>query len=132
MFRTVDGGCSLAKKQPHFSAAWSRTGKKGPYACYYIHLEPGSCFVGGGLWCPEADHLRRLRESIDERPRRWRRVLNNDRFKRTFLPKASKKSGDEAALLAFAEVNKENALKKKPMVSDGPSSSLRLKKRTAR
>ncbi|KAK2024044.1 hypothetical protein LX32DRAFT_643997 [Colletotrichum zoysiae] len=102
----------------HFSAAWSRTGKKGPYACYYIHLEPGSCFIGGGLWCPEASHLQKLRESIDERPRRWRRALNDERFKRTFLPKAAaaaaRKGGEEGALKAFAETNKGNALKTKP------------------
>lgn len=24
----------------------SRTGKKGPYAAYYVHMQPGSCFVG--------------------------------------------------------------------------------------
>lgn len=24
----------------------SRTGRKGPYAAYYVHLQPGSCFVG--------------------------------------------------------------------------------------
>ena len=24
----------------------SRTGKKGPYAAYYVHFQPGSCFVG--------------------------------------------------------------------------------------
>ncbi|OLN85081.1 hypothetical protein CCHL11_06319 [Colletotrichum chlorophyti] len=100
--------------KPHFSAAWSRTGKKGPYACYYVHLEPGSCFVGGGLWCPEAAPLQKLRQSIDERPRRWRRVLNEERFKKTFLPKAAKKGGEEAALKAFAEMNKGNALKTKP------------------
>ncbi|RLL94039.1 hypothetical protein CFD26_103017 [Aspergillus turcosus] len=35
----------------HFSAAWSRTGRKGPYAAYYVHLQPGSCFVGES--CPE-------------------------------------------------------------------------------
>ncbi|GKT65996.1 glycoside hydrolase family 92 protein [Colletotrichum tofieldiae] len=101
----------------HFSAAWSRTGKKGPYACYYIHLEPGSCFVGGGLWCPEASHLQKLRESIDERPQRWRRVLNDERFKMTFLPKIAKKGGEEGALKAFAETNKGNALKTKPKAS---------------
>ncbi|WYZ43534.1 hypothetical protein EsH8_VI_001233 [Colletotrichum jinshuiense] len=100
--------------KPHFSAAWSRTGKKGPYACYYIHLEPGSCFIGGGLWCPEASHLQKLRQSIDERPQRWRRVLNDERFKRTFLPKTAKKGGEEASLKAFAETNKGNALKTKP------------------
>jgi hypothetical protein len=24
----------------------SRTGKKGPYAAYYVHFQPGACFVG--------------------------------------------------------------------------------------
>ncbi|KAK4905533.1 hypothetical protein LTR66_017800, partial [Elasticomyces elasticus] len=26
--------------KPHFSAAWSRTGRKGPYACYYVQIQP--------------------------------------------------------------------------------------------
>jgi hypothetical protein len=31
----------------YFSAAWSRTGRKGPYAHYYIHIQPnGDSFVG--------------------------------------------------------------------------------------
>ncbi|KAJ9151345.1 Glycoside hydrolase family 92 protein [Pleurostoma richardsiae] len=99
--------------KPHYGAAWSRTGRKGPYACYYVHVEPGKCFVGGGLWHPDAGHLAKLRASIDERPRRWRRVLMDDRFRRTFLPGA--KAGDEkAALKAFTNANQENALKTKP------------------
>ncbi|KAH6696827.1 hypothetical protein F5X68DRAFT_290 [Plectosphaerella plurivora] len=110
--------------KPHFSAAWSRTGRKGPYACYYIHAEPnGHCFVGGGLWHPPGEQLQLLRESIDERPARWRRVLNEERFRRVFLEskmktKKGKKGGGnddaEASLLAFAASNQENALKTKP------------------
>lgn len=115
--------------KPHFSAAWSRTGRKGPYACYYVHAEPGGrCFVGGGLWHPPGDQVRLLRQSIDERPARWRRVLNEPRFRKTFLePKMKTKKGrkdpdlgmddPEAAVLAFASSNQENALKKKPNVS---------------
>jgi hypothetical protein len=31
----------------YFSAAWSRTGRKGPYAHYYIQIQPnGGSFVG--------------------------------------------------------------------------------------
>ncbi|KAF5677997.1 hypothetical protein FCIRC_6598 [Fusarium circinatum] len=100
--------------KPHFSAAWSRTGRKGPYACYYIHCEPKRSFIGGGLWCPSGNQMQKLRASIDERPNRWRRALNDEAFKRTFLPKAANKSDPHAALLAFAEKNKENALKTKP------------------
>ncbi|KAI8723892.1 hypothetical protein NCS52_00246000 [Fusarium sp. LHS14.1] len=100
--------------KPHFSAAWSRTGRKGPYACYYIHCEPKKSFIGGGLWCPDAGQMQKLRASIDERPNRWRRVLNDQDLKRVFLPKAASKSDPESALLAFAEKNKSNALKTKP------------------
>ncbi|KAK4249703.1 hypothetical protein C7999DRAFT_39190 [Corynascus novoguineensis] len=130
--------------KPHFSAAFSRTGRKGPYACYYIHVEPSATFVGGGLWHPDAAALHRLRASIDERPTRWRRVLSDRRFRETFLglgsaggsqekkrTKGNKRrrsaangedgegnadDGDvvEKALKAFAEKNKEGALKTRP------------------
>jgi len=76
--------------KPHYSAAWSRTGRKGPYACYYIHVEPQKCFLGGGLWCPDKDALARLRASVDERPHRIRRALMDPAFRDTFLPNAAK------------------------------------------
>ncbi|OTA95606.1 hypothetical protein M434DRAFT_196467 [Hypoxylon sp. CO27-5] len=98
--------------KPHYSAAWSRTGRKGPYACYYVHVEPGRCMVGGGLWHPDNEALARLRASIDERPHRIRRVLMNPRFRKTFLPNA--KANEKSVLSAFAAANKENALKTKP------------------
>ncbi|KAK4201537.1 hypothetical protein QBC40DRAFT_278066 [Triangularia verruculosa] len=111
--------------KPHFSAAFSRTGRKGPYACYYIHVEPnGGSFIGGGLWHPDGPALAKLRASIDERPRRWRRVLTEEGFGRTFLgggekkrKKGKKKTGkeeEEEALSAYAESNKGNALKTRP------------------
>ena len=34
----------------HFSAAWSRTGRKGPYAGYYLQIQPKGSFVGAGVW----------------------------------------------------------------------------------
>ncbi|KAG6052073.1 hypothetical protein E4U39_004941 [Claviceps sp. Clav50 group G5] len=101
--------------KPHFSAAWSRTGRKGPYACYYIHCEPGSSFIGGGLWQPPASSIAKLRRSIDRHPDRWRRSLNETSFKKTFFPKIKASAGPDAVVKAFAERNKENALKKRPM-----------------
>ena len=94
----------------------SRTGRKGPYACYYVHCEPGGhCFVGGGLWHPDKDAIAKLRASIDERPHRIRRVLSSPQFRRTFLPKA--KDGDDKSIIAaFTAANKENALKTRPQV----------------
>ncbi|KAK6956719.1 hypothetical protein Daesc_001998 [Daldinia eschscholtzii] len=99
--------------KPHYSAAWSRTGRKGPYACYYVHVEPGRCMVGGGLWHPENDSLARLRASVDERPHRISRVLMNPAFRKTFLPNA-KAANEKSVIAAFAAHNQSNALKTKP------------------
>lgn len=80
-----------------------------------MHIEPGNCLVGGGLWHPEASALAKLRASIDERPHRIRRVLTDPEFVRVFLPHAVGKKEDNV-LKAFADKNKENALKTKPKV----------------
>ncbi|KEZ40353.1 hypothetical protein SAPIO_CDS8201 [Scedosporium apiospermum] len=78
------------------------------------YKQPGNCFVGGGLWHPENESIYKIRESIDERPRRWRRILNNAGLKKHFLPDASKSSSADVALKAFAARNKENAMKVGP------------------
>lgn len=31
---------------------------------YYIHYEKGNSFVAGGVWCPEADELKKIRKEI--------------------------------------------------------------------
>lgn len=102
--------------QPHFSAAFSRTGRKGPYACYYVHCEPGNSFIGGGLWCPERDHLAKLRRSIDRHPTRWREALNTPEFRRTFYPAVKPGADKDKVVRAFLETNSSNALKKRPQV----------------
>lgn len=104
--------------QPHFSAAWSRTGRKGPYACYYVHCEPGKAFIGGGIWGPAGDKLLALRLSIDRRPRAWHRALNDPDFKRMFLPKLKADAKEKAAMRAFAAENKQGALTVAPSVCD--------------
>ena len=41
---------------------------------FYLHLQPGESFVGGGIWAPPAAVLARIREAIDEKQDEWRRV----------------------------------------------------------
>ncbi|KAI1086716.1 hypothetical protein F5B19DRAFT_120499 [Rostrohypoxylon terebratum] len=112
IYRDVRFSKNKTPYKAHYSAAWSRTGKKGPYAGYYVHAEPGHCMIGGGIWHPEAESLARLRASIDERPHRIRRVLMNPTFRKMFLPNA--KANEKSVITAFAAKNKEYALKTKP------------------
>lgn len=42
---------------------------------FYLHLEPGDLFGGGGCWHPDPVSLRKIRLRIDAAPAEWRRVL---------------------------------------------------------
>ncbi|MEX1368648.1 MAG: DUF2461 domain-containing protein [Nannocystaceae bacterium] len=50
----------------------------------YLHLEPGSCFVGGGLWHPDAEPLASIRRRIADEPDAWLRVRDEPSFRRAF------------------------------------------------
>jgi uncharacterized protein (TIGR02453 family) len=50
----------------HMGASLDRGGKKSGFAGYYFHCEPGNAsLVGGGLWMPPADALKKVRQEID-------------------------------------------------------------------
>lgn len=39
---------------------------------FYLHLEAGRCFAGGGLWHPEPEPLRQIREHIVSHAKAWK------------------------------------------------------------
>lgn len=49
----------------NLGAGFTIGGKKSNMAGYYIHIEPGKMFIGGGLWMPDADSLKKIRQEID-------------------------------------------------------------------
>jgi uncharacterized protein (TIGR02453 family) len=38
---------------------------------FYIHIEPGECFAGAGIWAPDAATLARIRARILSKPDEW-------------------------------------------------------------
>lgn len=51
---------------------------------YYVHIEPNNVFLGAGMWRPDAEPLRGIRERIAARPAEWKRTMNDAGFKRHF------------------------------------------------
>ena len=51
---------------------------------FYLHLEPGMCFAGCGVWHPDSPTLGRIRDAIVERPEEWTRITASDAFCGTF------------------------------------------------
>jgi uncharacterized protein (TIGR02453 family) len=41
----------------------------------YVHLEPGSVFLGAGIWHPGTPALKRIRDAIVARPEGWRAAV---------------------------------------------------------
>ncbi|MDO5504746.1 MAG: DUF2461 domain-containing protein [Pseudoxanthomonas suwonensis] len=51
---------------------------------FYIHLQPGRCFVGAGLWHPDGPTLRRVRQFIVDNPAAWARAVHAPAFRRRY------------------------------------------------
>jgi len=50
----------------------------------YVHIVPGSCFLGAGIWHPDPKALRAIRTEIVEQPALWERARNDKAFRRHF------------------------------------------------
>jgi uncharacterized protein (TIGR02453 family) len=53
---------------------------------FYVHLEPNECFLGAGIWHPDAPALSRLREAIAEHGAAWLKASRDKKFSRVFIP----------------------------------------------
>jgi uncharacterized protein (TIGR02453 family) len=51
---------------------------------FYLHLQPGQCFVAAGLWHPEPESLRRIRQFIFDNPGSWKAAAHAPAFRRRY------------------------------------------------
>lgn len=51
---------------------------------YYLHIEPGECFLGVGMWHPEADALFKIRQAIVEKPEAWLAARDDKTFRKHY------------------------------------------------
>lgn len=85
IFRDIRFSNDRTPYKTHFSAALSRTGRKGNYACYYIHVEPGGLTqLNCGVWHPEAADLKKVRRFIHRDPRRLLAMFKEEGFAQFF------------------------------------------------
>lgn len=68
----------------NFGASFNPHGKKSPHAGYYLHLQPGESFVGGGIYLPSTDILKQLRQEVDYNFETFERIIHTTEFKRSY------------------------------------------------
>ena len=68
----------------NFGAFLVEGGKKSGLPGYYIHIQPGNNFMGGGIYQPSSDVLAKVRQEIDYSGKELMEIINDKNFKSTF------------------------------------------------
>lgn len=69
----------------HLAGSMTKGGKKSPLAGYYLHIEPdGKSILAGGLWMPESEKLKKVRQEIDYCFDEFSKIVSNKKFKAQF------------------------------------------------
>jgi len=51
---------------------------------FYLHIQPDNCFIGAGLWHPEPESQRKIRQFIFDNPGSWKAAVHTPAFKRRY------------------------------------------------
>lgn len=95
----------------NFGANIVAGGKKSGNAGYYLHIEPSSCFIGGGKYMITPAELKKIRQEIGYNPDSLKNIINDAAFKAHFgelqgqqlktAPKGYPKDHPEIKLLRY-------------------------------
>jgi uncharacterized protein (TIGR02453 family) len=83
IYRDVRFSKDKSPYKNHFSVSFART-KPLLRGGYYLHIEPGGSFVGGGFWEPNAADLQRIRKEFEMDDEDIRTIVADTTFKKYF------------------------------------------------
>jgi len=96
------------------------SGGKSDEIGYYVQIQPGNSFAGGGYWMPQAEHLKAIRQEIDYNADDLKRIIDAAHFKKLFgefrsqeqlksMPRGYDADGENSDLIklkSFAAIHK--------------------------
>lgn len=74
-------------KRPYkinFGAAISEGGRHSQNPSYYFHLQPGENFIGGGIYMPPAETLKKIRQEVDYNPEELKKIADDKAFREIY------------------------------------------------
>jgi uncharacterized protein (TIGR02453 family) len=80
----------------NMGASINAGGKISFNAGYYLHIQPGESFVGGGVYQPMPDVLKKVRQEVDYNFDEFSKIINSKKFKAIYKNGLSK--GGEMSL----------------------------------
>lgn len=88
IYRDIRFSADKTPYKTHVAAHFVLRGKPKGFvgSGYYLHIEPGEAFIGGGIYIPDGDQLKKIRKAIADRPDEFLSLVGNSRFKKLFAP----------------------------------------------
>ena len=128
IFRDVRFSNDKTPYKTNMGSFIAKGGRKSVSAGYYVHIQPGASFVGGGSYCPPADALKAFRTEIFDHPEEFKEMIYKDSFKRVYpemyddklktAPKGFPKDFPELDLLKYKSFAFTSTLSDSEMKSD--------------
>ena len=84
IFRDVRFSHDKTPYKTNMGSFIAKGGRKSISSGYYLHLEPGASFVGGGAYCPPSDALKAIRTEIFDHPDEFKKIIGSDSFRKTY------------------------------------------------
>ncbi|QGY44464.1 TIGR02453 family protein [Maribellus comscasis] len=84
IFRDVRFSNDKRPYKTNFGSFISKGGRKGDWPGYYFHIEPKGSFVGGGVYMPQAEPLRAIRNYVAENAQEFLDIIEDKEFKKIY------------------------------------------------
>ena len=84
IFRDVRFGADKSPYKTNFGGFIARGGRKGLGPGYYFHFEPGECMLAGGVYQPQPETLKLLRNEVYFNSTEFKSIIQNPSFKKHF------------------------------------------------
>lgn len=84
IYRDVRFSKNKSPYKTNFAADIQPGGRKSSRAGYYVHIEPGSCMLAGGIYMPPPERLMAIRKFIADNHKEFDRIINAKDFKKEF------------------------------------------------
>ena len=84
IFRDVRFSNDKRPYKSNYGSYITRGGRKAGFAGYYLHLQPGGCFIAGGNYMPSPEFLQAIRQEIFYHPEEYMALLSEEPMKSTF------------------------------------------------
>ncbi len=68
----------------HIAAIFHLRGRWQDSAGYYVHIEPGGIYAGGGIYMPDSEKLKKIRKAIAGKPDEYLSIVTDKKFKSRF------------------------------------------------